>query len=179
MKKQFSVKWKGSKKKRKQKKFVANAPLHIKHKLLSSHLSKSLRGKYNRRSFPVRKGDTIKIMRGRFKGKKGKISEVQLKNLRVSVEGIQITKKDGTKINFFLRPSNLQIEEMNLDDKKRLNALNRKEGVKAEKQEEKEQKNVEEGKTNKKEKSKEGEVKKKTKSKTKSNKSNKNASKKK
>ena len=119
MKQKFSTAWKASKQPRKQRKYAANAPIHLKKKLMSSNLSKELRKKYDRRSLTIRKGDTIKIMRGKFKKKKGKVLMVDLKAQRVEAEGIQIKKQDGSKINFPLKASNLQIIELNLEDKKR------------------------------------------------------------
>ncbi len=125
MKKEFSKHWKSSKQPRKQRKYLANAPLHIRRKFLSVNLSKELRKKYNRRNIPVRKDDVVKVMRGRFKGKQGKVLEVNLKTSRVVVEGIQIKKQDGSKADVKLHPSNLQIIELNLDDKKREESLRR------------------------------------------------------
>jgi len=121
MKQEFSKAWKASKQPRKQRKYRANAPLHIKKKLLSVNLSKDLRKKHGRRNIRVKKGDTVKIMRGKFKKKQGKISKVMIKEAKMIVEGIQITKKDSSKVNVKLQPSNLQIIELDLEDKKRLN----------------------------------------------------------
>ncbi|HDI03057.1 MAG TPA: 50S ribosomal protein L24 [Candidatus Pacearchaeota archaeon] len=126
MKKKFSKAWKSSKQPRKQRKYRANAPLHIKRKMIASHLSKELREKYKRRSFPVRKNDVVKILRGSFKGKQGKVSKVDTKKMKVYVEGIVRTKKDGTKVPVPLDPSNLMIVSLNLEDKKRVKALERK-----------------------------------------------------
>ena len=92
---------------------------------MSANLSKDLRKKYSRRSFPLRKDDNVKIMIGEFKKKTGKISSVDLKKLRVSIEGIQRTKKDGSKVNVWFSPSNLQIKELNLEDKERIRAIER------------------------------------------------------
>lgn len=125
--------WKSSKQPRKQRKYIANAPLHIKRKLMGVNLSKELRKKYQKRSVPLRKKDTVKIMRGKFKGKKGKVMKVLLKTQKVEVEGIQIKKQDGSKVNIKLRPSNLQIIELNVEDKKRNKALSK--GIKEKKQE--------------------------------------------
>ncbi len=119
MKKKFSTSWKKSKQPRKQRKYRANAPLHLRHKMLSSMLNKDLRKKYGKKSLSIRKGDDVMVMKGRFKKKKGKIASVDLKRKRATIEGIQIKKKDGTKINVFFDSSNLQIMELNLDDKKR------------------------------------------------------------
>src|SRR4030042_429208 len=105
MKKQFSTKWKASKQPRKQRKYTAKAPLHIKRKLLGVNLSKELRKKYSRRNIPVRKGDTVKILRGKFKKKSGKIISVDTKTSKLKIEGIMIKKQDGSKVNVRIHPS--------------------------------------------------------------------------
>lgn len=89
-------------------------------KFVSSHLSKELRAKYRRRSIPVRKGDSVKVMRGKFKGESGKVDVVDRKSLKVYLEGLKITKKDGTEVRVSVDPSNLLVTSMNLEDKKRI-----------------------------------------------------------
>ena len=126
MKQKFSIKWKASRQPRKQRKYRYNAPLHLRRKMMSSTLSKELRKKYEKRNFPIHKGDNIRIMRGNFKGKTGKIDVVDMTKYRISIDGIFRTKKDGTKVSVWFVPSNLQIKELNLDDKKRKQALERK-----------------------------------------------------
>jgi len=126
MKSEFSNAWVGSKQPRKQRKYLANAPLHIRHKLISAHLSKDLRKKYGKRNFPLRKGDSVKVMRGEYKKKTGKIESVNMGKLKVLLEGVYKSKKDGTKIKIYFQPSNLLITELNTDDKKRTESLNRK-----------------------------------------------------
>ncbi len=120
MKQKFRKSWKSSRQPRKQKKYAANAPLHIKRKFTSANLSKELRKKHNRRNIPLRKGDEVMIMRGEFKKKKGKVTKVMLKISKIIVDGIQKKKKDGSKIDIKMEPSNLQIIGLNLDDKRRL-----------------------------------------------------------
>lgn len=119
MKKKFSKKWKSSKRPGKKRKYSANAPIHIKRKQLSVNLSKELRKKHGKRNVVLRKDDVVRVLRGKFKGKKGKVFSVDIKNLRVEVEEVQATKQDGSKINMPVNPSNLQIVELNLEDKKR------------------------------------------------------------
>lgn len=123
MKQEFSTQWIGSIQPRKQRKYRANAPLHIRHDFVSANLSKELRKKYARRSFPLRKEDEVRIMRGEFKGKKGKIEKVDLKYSRVIIGGIHRTKKDGSKVSVYFNPSNLQIQELNMNDKKRVESI--------------------------------------------------------
>jgi len=122
MKKDFSTQWKGSSQKRKQRKYIANMPLHLRSKLMNSPLSKELRKKYGARSISIRKGDEVRIMRGRFNGKKGKVDKVELKRTRVTIEGINRTKKDGSKVKVWFNPSKVMITEM-YDDKKRIKRL--------------------------------------------------------
>jgi large subunit ribosomal protein L24 len=118
MKNKFNTSWKASKQPRKQRKFRANAPLHLRKKFVSVNLSKELRAKEEKRNINVKKGDVVKILRGKFKDKKGKILEVNLKTSRIVVEGIQNSKMDGSKANIRLQPSNLQIIEMTERGKK-------------------------------------------------------------
>ena len=136
MKSKFSTHWTGSKLPRKQRKFRANAPSHIRHKMVSAHLSDTLRKRYGKRNVPIHKNDEVKIMKGEFKGKTGKIDSVDLKKLRVMIGGIYRTKKDGTKVSVYFNPSNLLIKELNLEDGKRKKSLERKGNVKVEKKSE-------------------------------------------
>ncbi len=121
--KEFSTHWKSSKKPKKQRKYRAKAPMHIKRKFLSTTLSKELRAKYKIRNIIVRKGDTIKVMKGKFNGKTGKVSEVKTNLMKIYVEGIQKKKQDGSMVNIPFRAPNLQIMDLNTDDKKRFKKL--------------------------------------------------------
>jgi large subunit ribosomal protein L24 len=125
--KQFSKHWRASRLPRKQHKFQAQAPLHIKRKFMASTLSKELRKKYGRRNIELRKGDEIKVMRGQFEGKQGKVEKVDVKNTRITIDGIQNTRKDGTKISKWFNPSKVKIINLNLDDKRRLKIVEKKE----------------------------------------------------
>jgi large subunit ribosomal protein L24 len=119
MKKEFSKQWKASTQPRKQRKYLAKAPLHIRKKFVGVNLSKELRTKHKIRTIGIRKGDIVKILRGKFKGKKGKITMVKLKKRKVTIENIQVKKMDGSKVDVLLQPSNLQIVELYLEDRKR------------------------------------------------------------
>ncbi len=114
----------------KQRKFLHTAPLHLKRKILSGHLSKELREKYKRRGFPIKKGDEVKVMRGKFKGKTGKIAKVNYKKYRVYIDGVTRKRTVGTETQISFHPSKLQIINLNFDDKRRMKLLERKEGVK-------------------------------------------------
>jgi len=126
MNKEFSTSWKSSVRPGKQRKYRYNAPLHIKHKFCSSHLSKELRQKHGKRSIEARKGDKVKVMTGQFSKREGKIERVDIKKTKIYITGIETTKKDGSKALYPLHPSNMMITELNLEDKKRKASLERK-----------------------------------------------------
>lgn len=126
MEKKFSNSWKSSKQPRKQRKYKANLPLHLKKKLFSVNLSKELRKKYNKRNVTVRPGDKVKVLRGSSKGKLGEISKVDRKNVKVYIAGIEQIKKDGNKVPIAMQPSNLMITELILNDKNRIKSLERR-----------------------------------------------------
>ncbi len=119
MKKEFSTKWKASSKPRKKRKYAAKAPLHLKRKLSTANLSKDLRKKVDKRNVVIRKGDKVKVMRGKYKGNAGKVTLVDIKKSKVYIENVQTTKMDGSKVEVPLRPSNLQITELYEEDTRR------------------------------------------------------------
>lgn len=110
----------------KQRKRLYQAPLHERYKHFSSPLSSELRASHKTRSVPVRKGDTVRIMRGDSKGVEGKVTRVDRKNYRIFIEGVNREKVDGTTIPAPIHPSKVMITRLNLDDKWRKAALKRK-----------------------------------------------------
>jgi len=113
-----------SKKPTKQRNYRRKAPMHARRKMMGSHLSPELRKKYKKRSVPVRKGDEVLIMRGLFKGTKGKVEEVKRKSYKVFVENIFYEKKNGTKVKLAIDASNLMVTSLNTNDAKRFGGGN-------------------------------------------------------
>ncbi len=122
----FSLSWKSSRKVAKQRKFRINAPLHIKRSLLAAPLAKDLARKYGTGTVSLRTGDSIRVAKGEFKGMIGKVNAVSLKKGTVSVDGAGRVRKDGTKSFSPLKPSNLLVTELNIEDKRRIASLTRK-----------------------------------------------------
>ncbi len=116
----------------KQRKAYFNAPLHIRHKFLTAPLSKELREKYGVKRLPVRKGDVVRIMRGDWAGHEGKVVEVDLKRIRIFVEGVQIKRSDGTPVYYPIHPSKVMIVKLDLSDPKRREIIERKKKAKSE-----------------------------------------------
>ncbi len=119
-----------SKRPGKQRKAMYQAPLHMKHKLMSAHLSRELRKQMNKRSLPVRKGDEVKVMRGKFKGTTGKVSKVDLSKLKAYIENVKRKKVSGEEVFVPIHPSKLMITNPNMDDPKRKRVVDRKKKVK-------------------------------------------------
>jgi large subunit ribosomal protein L24 len=130
MKSKWSKKWRASKQPRKQRKYRFNAPLHIRHRMMSAPLSKDLRKKHSARNIPLAKKDKVKILRGKFKGTIGDIEEISLERLKVFVKGAEFKKEEGRAIRYPIDPSNVIIIELNLSDKERKNALEKNKGGK-------------------------------------------------
>lgn len=120
METEWSKDWNKSVQRRKQRKYRANAPLHVKQKFVHALLSKELRKELNKRSLGLRKGDEVKVMRGNMRGKTGKIEKVDLKNSIVTIEGLKNKKSTGEEYFVRFQPSNLMITGLNRDDKKRI-----------------------------------------------------------
>lgn len=125
MKQTFSRSWIASKQPRKQRKFRHEAPLHIRHKFLAAHLSPALRESYGRRSMPLRKGDEIKVMRGKNRGHKGEVDRVDLKKAKIYMDSVKIKKSDGSEVHIPFSPSNILITKLNLDDARRKGIIRR------------------------------------------------------
>lgn len=111
---------------RKQRKYRYTAPNHIRRKMVFIHLSKELKAKLKtkRRSIQAKKLDKVKVMRGDYKGKEGKIAKIDLSRMKVYVEGIVAKTAKGVEKLVALEPSKLMLISGEFV-KDRLEALNR------------------------------------------------------
>src|SRR3989338_4538484 len=120
MKKTFSREWKSSTQPRKQRKYRHNAPNSTRQKLMSAHLSPELRKQHGKRSITLKANDIAKVMKGDFKGKTGKITEINTRKLAAYVEGAERTRRDGTKVMVPIKAANLMITELSAEGGRRL-----------------------------------------------------------
>ena len=111
---------------RKQRKARYDAPLHVRQKFMGASLSKDLKSKYGKRSASVIVGDTVQVTRGDHAGVTGLVEEVSLKNGKLVIEGVTVTKADGTEVARPVYPSNVVITKLELKDKRREAILSRK-----------------------------------------------------
>ncbi|MDY6865168.1 MAG: 50S ribosomal protein L24 [Halobacteriota archaeon] len=110
---------------RKQRRARYNAPVHRRNKFMRSSLSSELKKKYSKRNFGIIRGDTVKVMTGSFKGTEGKVQTVSIKDESITVDGVSISKADGSEVPRPIHPSNVMITKLNLKDKLREERLAR------------------------------------------------------
>jgi len=114
-----------SSKPKKQRKFHYNKPLHQKQACLAGHLDKKLRQSLGKRSVQLRKGDTVKVLRGGRKGSSGKITGVDYKKGVVFIEKLSRKKVSGAEVQLPVQASNLLVTDVERSDSKRFKAKSR------------------------------------------------------
>ena len=95
-------------------------------KQISAPISKDLRKKYSRRSVRIMADDTVKVIRGEYKGISGKVTKVSTQNNSIAIEGNKKEKLKGEKIDVYIHSTNVIITGLNTDDKWRLKILEKK-----------------------------------------------------
>ena len=80
---------------RKSRKAHFTAPSSERRKIMSASLSPELKKQHNCRSIPVRKEDEVRIVRGTFKGKEGKVVQVYRKKWVIHVDKVTRDKVNG------------------------------------------------------------------------------------
>ena len=95
-------------------------------KQICAPLSKDLRKKYSRRSARIVTDDSIKIIRGEYKGLTGKVTKISTETGGIAIEGNKKEKLKGEKIDVYIHSTNMIITSLNIDDKWRLKILEKK-----------------------------------------------------
>jgi len=95
-------------------------------KQVSTPISKDLRKKYSRRSIRIMVNDTVKVIRGEYKGLTGKVAKISIESNSVAIEGNKKEKLKGEKIDVYIHSTNMVITSLNTDDKWRIKILEKK-----------------------------------------------------
>ncbi len=109
-----------SKKPSKERKALYNMPMHAASKQVASHLDEKLQKEFGKRSITIRKGDTVKIMRGEFAAKEGKISLVDRKTRKIFIEKITRKKSNGEERQVPIDASKVMVTDIDRSDRKRV-----------------------------------------------------------
>ena len=110
---------------RKSRKAHFTAPSSERRKIMSASLSPELKKQHNCRSIPVRKEDEVRIVRGTFKGKEGKVVQVYRKKWVIHVDKVTRDKVNGASVQVGIDPSKVVITKLKMD-KSRKSILARK-----------------------------------------------------
>jgi len=90
-------------------------------KIMSAPLSNELQKKYNVRCVPIRKDDEVQVVRGTYKNRDGKVTQVYRKKYIIHVERINREKNNGATVMLGIDPSKVIITKLHLDpDRKKL-----------------------------------------------------------
>ncbi len=92
---------------------------HQRDKMISARLDDALRGQYKKRSIRVVKGDSVKVVRGEYKGVEGKVEKVKTEHGTLHIEGISREKIKGGQVKVPIHSSNVMVTVLNLSDKYR------------------------------------------------------------
>ena len=98
----------------------------ILNKQICAPISKELRKKYSRRSIRIMTDDTVKVVRGEYKGLTGKVTKISTETSGIAIEGNKKEKLKGDKIDVYIHSTNVIITALNTDDKWRLKILEKK-----------------------------------------------------
>jgi len=109
-----------------KKQQINQAMNQILNKQICAPISKDLRKKYSRRNIRIMTNDTVKVMRGEYKGLTGKVTKISTETSGVAIEGNKKEKLKGEKIDVYIHSTNMVITSLNMDDKWRLKILEKK-----------------------------------------------------
>ena len=96
---------------------------HRRDKMLGASLADELREQYKKRTLRVVKGDSVMVVRGEYKGRGGKVEDVDTEHGTLHIEGMQREKIRGGQVKVPIHASNVKITALNLGDKYRSNRL--------------------------------------------------------
>lgn len=111
---------------RKQRKRLASASWSERRELLTAPLSKELQRQYGIKRLVIRKGDTVLVMRGDYKGIRGKVLTVSYAKERITVENASSKRANGEVIYHPIHASKVMLVELDTSDKRRMSAIEKR-----------------------------------------------------
>lgn len=92
---------------------------HQRDRMISAPLADSLRELYKKRTARIVKGDSVKVMRGEYKGVEGKVERINTELGTLNIEGVQREKIRGGQVKVPIHASKVMLINLKLDDKYR------------------------------------------------------------
>ena len=101
---------------RRQRKALYEAHTAERRRRMGVSLSKDLRARYGRRHVPLRKGDTVRILSGSFRGREERVAKVDRKSYSVTLDNVTGKTGDAKLKPLPIRLSHLLLIRLNLAD---------------------------------------------------------------
>ncbi len=108
---------------RRQRRALYTASTAERRRRMAVLLSRELRRRFRRRSVPVRKGDTVRVLSGSFVGREERVAKISRRDYAVTLDNVTLKTAEEKLKPLALRPSHLVITRLNLADPWRRRAL--------------------------------------------------------
>ena len=101
---------------RRQRKAMYTADTFERRRRMGVPLSRELRTRYGRRSLPVRKGDTVRILSGSYIGREERVAKIDRRGYSVTLDNVTGKTADQKLKPLPIRTSHLLLTRLNLSD---------------------------------------------------------------
>jgi large subunit ribosomal protein L24 len=108
---------------RRQRKALYTADTFERRRRMTVPLSRELRARFRRRSVPVRKGDTVRVLAGSFVGREERVARINRRDYAVTLDNVTLKMADEKLKPLEIRPGHLVITRLNLSDPWRRRSL--------------------------------------------------------
>jgi len=106
---------------RKSRKAHFTAPSSERRKIMSAALDAELKAKHGVNAVPIRKDDEVRVVRGKYKNREGKVCQVYRKKWVIHITNVTRDKVNGSTINAGIDASKVVITKLHMDkDRKAL-----------------------------------------------------------
>ena len=101
---------------RKVRKAFFNANKDQKHVSMSAPLSKELQQTHGIKRLPIRRDDEVKIVRGKYPDRTGRVTDVCLRSMRIHIDQLNVENRPNGSVPIPIHPSNVVITKLKLDN---------------------------------------------------------------
>ena len=108
---------------RRQRKALYTATPRERRMRMTVPLSRELRSRFHRRSLPLRKGDTVRVLSGSFEGREERVARVDRRGYTVTLDNVTLKTADEKMKPLSLGVGHLVITRLNLSDPWRRRAM--------------------------------------------------------
>ncbi len=108
---------------RRQRKAVYDADLFERRRRMTVPLSRELRRRFHRRSVALRKGDTVRVMKGSYLGREERVQRLDRRGYTVTLDNVTLKSGEEKLKPLPIRTNHLLIVRLNLADEWRREAL--------------------------------------------------------